>query len=79
MQGKQGDYTREDVRDARATMEQLVRHAVETNEIGANAMELSLHVLRAIDTIGEGTEWLSSLLILRRQPLREVDPAKYTL
>lgn len=55
----EGDYTAEEISNALFVVEQVVRH--EVNERVIKEMRISLHVLRAVNSIGRGTEWLSNL------------------
>lgn len=55
----EGDYTAEEISNALFVFEQVVRH--EANERVIKEMKIALHVLRAVNSIGRGTEWLSNL------------------
>ncbi len=56
---KLGDYTNDELINALAVCEQIMRY--EKSDPYYAEMTTALHVLRAVTKIGRGTQWLSEL------------------
>ena len=54
-----GDYTKEEVANAALVMEQFVSY--HKGEVCYDELKIALHILRAINKLGLGTQWLSEM------------------